>query len=146
MIVLQAGTNNLPGSGPADATKVNEVVTSIKDIVAVLQHHAPEAVIVLTGVFPRSQNMALKEAIDKINHQLLQLADGKKIRFLNINEKLAESDGKLLEGMSKDGLHLEEPGYEVWAAALKPIFIEVMGPPAEQDLAPLPTGNPAAAK
>ena len=30
--------------------------------------------------------------------------------------------------------------------ALKPILLEVLGPPSAEDLAPLPTGNPAAAK
>ena len=98
VIVLQAGTNNLPWRGPADQAKVDEVVTGIKAIIGVFQQHAPEAAIVLTGIFPRSQNMSLKETIEQINTQLSKLADGKKIRFLNINDKLADAEGKLLAG------------------------------------------------
>ena len=48
--------------------------------------------------------------------------------------------------MSSDGLHLEEKGCQVWADALKPIFTEVLGPPAQEDHAPPPTGDPSAAK
>ena len=144
--MLQAGTNNLPWTGPADEAKVDEVVTGIKAIIGVFQQQAPEAAIVLTGVFPRSQNMSLKETIEQINTQLSKLDDGKKIRFLNINDKLADTEGKLLAGMSSDGLHLEAKGYDVWAEALKPILTEIMGPPAAEDQAPPPTGDPSTAQ
>ena len=146
VIVLQAGTNNLPWTGSADKAKVDEVVTGIKAIIGVFQQQAPEAAIVLTGVFPRSQNMSLKETIEQINTQLSKLDDGKRIRFLNINDKLADTEGKLLAGMSSDGLHLEAKGYDVWAEALKPILTEIMGPPAAEDQAPPPTGDPSTAK
>ena len=53
VIVLQAGTNNLPWTGSADKAKVDEVVTGIKAIIGVFQQQAPQATIVLTGVFPR---------------------------------------------------------------------------------------------
>jgi len=33
--------------------------------------------------------------IDRINASLSKLADGKRIRFLNISDKLADRDGKL---------------------------------------------------
>ena len=46
--------------------------------------------------------------------------------------------------MSSDGLHLELKGYEVCAAALKPIFMEILGTPASEDQAPPPTGDPSA--
>jgi hypothetical protein len=59
---------------------------------------------------------------------------------------LTDDKGNLLPGVSLDGLHLEEKGYDVWAAALKPIFSELLGPPAEMDQAPPPTGDPSAAR
>ena len=37
-----------------------------------------------------------------------------------------------------------EPRYQVWADALKPIFTELLGPPAATDTAPPPTGDPSA--
>jgi len=40
------------------------------------------------------------------------LADGKRIRFLNLNHRLADATGRLLPGMSSDGLHLEALAYE----------------------------------
>ncbi len=90
--------------------------------------------------------MSLMPLINKINENLSGLADGKKIRYLNINDKLADKDGKLFDGMMhpRDKLHPATTGYQVWADALKPIFAELLGPPAKEDHAPPPTGDPAA--
>ena len=97
------------------------------------------------GIFPRNDNMAVATAIDRINDNLSKFADGKRIRYLNINDKLADKEGRLLEGTSPDRLHLSAKGYQVWADALKPILTELLGPPAKEDLAPPPTGDPSAA-
>lgn len=146
VVVLQAGTNNLPWEGPADDAKVDDVVNGIQAIIGEFQKRVPDATIILIAVFPRPQNRALAPTIKKINERLATLADGKRIRFMNINDKLSDSNGNLLPGYSPDGLHLLEPGYEVWAAALKPVFTELLGPPAAGDHAPPPTGDPSAAQ
>jgi hypothetical protein len=61
--------------------------------------------------------MDVAPAIRQINQRIRALADGKGIRFVNINSKLVDSTGRQLPAVSTDGLHLEEPGYEVWARA-----------------------------
>ena len=71
-------------------------------------------------------------------------ADGKKIRFLNVNARLADSDGKLFAGMTVDRLHPSLQGYQVWADGLTPLLTELLGPPAATDHAPPPTGDPSA--
>ena len=70
----------------------------------------------------------------------------KKIRYLNVNDRLADRDGRLFDGMmnERDKLHPTLKGYQVWADALKPIFRELLGPPALTDLCPPPTGDPSA--
>ncbi len=85
--------------------------------------------------------------IDAVNLNLAKLADGRKIRYLNINVQLADSEGKLFDGMmnANDRLHPTIHGYQVWADALKPIFREILGPPISDDHAPAPTGDPSAA-
>jgi lysophospholipase L1-like esterase len=70
---------------------------------------------------------------------------GPKNRYLNINDKLADKNGTLFDGiMNADKLHPAVKGYQVWADALKPIFYELLGPPAKHDHAPAPTGDPGA--
>jgi lysophospholipase L1-like esterase len=84
--------------------------------------------------------------IDRVNQGLGALADGTRIRFLSINDRLADANGTLVEGVmnDRDKLHPTLKGYQIWADALKPILRELLGPPAATDLAPPPTGDPSA--
>jgi lysophospholipase L1-like esterase len=137
VIVLLAGTNNLGNTA--------DISGGLQAIVRIMQAKAPNATIILTGIFPRNDNMAFMPVIGNINDDLSKLADGKKIRYLNVNDKLANRDGKLLDGMmNADKLHPAIKGYQVWADALLPIFTELLGPPAKDDHAPPPTGDPSA--
>lgn len=143
IIVILAGINNV-GTFPGGDAKVENISRGLKALVSICQQKAPNAVIILTGMFPRNDNMAVVPTINSINDNLAKLADGKKIRYLNLNDKLADKDGKLFEGMSKDKLHPSLKGYQIWADGLKPIFTEILGPPAKTDHSPPPTGDPSA--
>jgi len=144
IIVVQGGTNNV-GGPPGDEARVADISAGLKAVVELCRKKAPAAVIVVTGIFPRNDNPNANATINKVNDNLVKLADGKEVRFLNINDKLADADGKLLDGMTNaDRLHLDIKGYQVWADAMKPIFTEILGPPAKEDLAPPPTGDPSA--
>lgn len=151
IIVLLAGTNNIGNKTPENETaaeaKASDVTKGIKAILDACRQKAPAAKIVLMGIFPRNDNMAVMPIINKINKNIAKFADGKKIRFLNINKKMAGKDDKLIAGMTvPDGLHLDLKGYQTWADALKPIFKKLLGPPAKEDKAPPPTGDPSATK
>jgi lysophospholipase L1-like esterase len=143
VIVILAGTNNL-GRQPGDDAKVADITRGLKAVVDVCRKKAPAATIILTAIFPRNDSMAVIPTINRINENLAQFADGKQIRFLNVNDKLADKDGKLFEGMMVDRLHPALKGYQVWADGLKPILTELLGPPAKTDHAPPPTGDPSA--
>jgi (4-O-methyl)-D-glucuronate---lignin esterase len=146
IIVLLAGTNNVGHATPPgnDNARVADITRGIQAILQVLQAKAREATIILTAIFPRNDNPAVMPTIDKINENLSKLADGKRVRFLNINDKLADRDGKLFDGMMNDDkLHPAAKGYQLWADALKPIFEELLGAPAKEDHAPPPTGDPS---
>jgi lysophospholipase L1-like esterase len=145
VIVLLAGTNNVGNIAPpeGDESKAEDVTRGLGAILQIMQEKAPNATIIVTGIFPRNDNMAVMPTIHRINQNLASLADGKKIRFLNINDKLADSGGKLFDGMMNDRLHPTLKGYQVWADALKAIFTELLGPPGKQDFAPPPTGDPS---
>jgi lysophospholipase L1-like esterase len=143
VIVLLAGTNNV-GKEPGDEARIADVTRGLKAVVDTCRRKAPASTIVLTAIFPRNDNPAVVPTIQRINANLAQMADGKSIRFLDVNAGLADANGVLFEGMTVDGLHPSLKGYEVWAAGLKPILTELLGPPATTDHAPPPTGDPSA--
>ena len=142
IIVVLAGINNVGNTTGGDE-KIADITRGLEAIVRVCQTKAPNAVIVLTGLFPRNDNLAVIPEINAINANLVKLADGKRIRYLNVNDKLADADGKLFPGMSHDKLHPTVKAYQIWADGLKPIFTEILGPPAKTDHAPQPTGDPS---
>jgi lysophospholipase L1-like esterase len=150
VIVLLAGTNNVGNRVPPNGLDgiVDNVTKGLAAVVRAMQAKAPNAVILLMGIFPRNDNMAVMPEIDRINANLAKMADSRKIRYLNINGKLADSSGKLYEGMmnANDKLHPMLAGYQVWADALKPVLTELLGPPAKEDHAPPATGDPSAKK
>lgn len=146
IIVILAGTNNI-GAQPGGVEAIDDTTRGVKAIVDVCRRKAPDATILLTAIFPRNDNRAVMPEIVRINENLAGFADGKKIRYLNVNDRLADRDGRLFDGMmnERDKLHPTLKGYQVWADALKPIFRELLGPPAPTDHALLPPVTPAPA-
>jgi lysophospholipase L1-like esterase len=147
IIVLLAGTNNIGNTVPpnGDDSKIADITRGLKAVLDVMRAKAPNATIILTAIFPRNDNMAAIPIINGVNRNLAGLADGKQIRLLNINDKFADGDGRLFEGMmNADKLHPAIKAYQIWADALTPLFTELLGPPAKEDRAPPPTGDPSA--
>lgn len=141
VVVLHAGTNNLR----VEDGIVADVSNGMRALVAAIQAKAPEATIIVTGIFPRNDNMAFLPFIREINGNLAKMADQRKVRFLDISDKLADANGQLFDGMmNADKLHPADQGYQVWADALKPIFTELLGAPGAEDKAPPATGDPSA--
>lgn len=145
VIVIQAGTNDI-GVEPGGPAKIADVTRGLTAILAICRQKAPRATIILTAIFPRNDSMAVMPEIDRVNANLARLADGRKVRYLNVNDKLADTDGRLFAGMmnERDRLHPTLQGYQVWADGLEPILTELLGPPATTDHAPPPTGDPSA--
>lgn len=149
VIVLLAGTNNLGGAAGGSDQVVEEVTGGLTVLLETMREKAPGATVILTAIMPRNDGahgVSLMPAINRINERLAKLADGKRVRFINVNDRLADLEGKLVEGVTVDGLHLSVKGYQIWADALKPILIGLLGPPAATDRAPPPTGDPSAAQ
>jgi cephalosporin-C deacetylase-like acetyl esterase/lysophospholipase L1-like esterase len=146
VIVLMAGTNNVGNASPLgnSGARAAEVARGVAAVVRELRKRAPQATVLVMGVTPRDDNPAVMPIIDAANRQIAKLADGKSVRYVNINDRLAFPDGTLRDGMSPDGLHFTVQAYQEWANALKPLLTELLGPPANVDRAPAPTGDPSA--
>ncbi|MBK5298699.1 MAG: hypothetical protein JJE40_16210, partial [Vicinamibacteria bacterium] len=120
VIVVLAGTNNV-GSQPGDESKVADITRGLEAIRDVCRRKVPEATIILTAIFPRNDGMAVMPEIGRINRNLRVMAGGVRVRFLDINDRLADAEGRLFEGMmhAQDKLHPTVKAYQVWADALK---------------------------
>ncbi len=141
-IVLLAGTNDLSAGA-----KPLEIARRIGRILDVCQTKVPRVAIVLTAIFPRNDRPDLWPTIVETNRRLARLADGKRVRFLSVNDRLADANGVLREGMMQpDHLHPAVGGYQVWADGLRPILTALLGPRAKKDSAPPPSIDPSLEK
>lgn len=149
VIVLLAGTNNVGGMPRQgiDTALVQYVAAGMRAVLDLMRKQAPDATILLMGITPRIDSAggaSVMPTIDAINARYEAFADGRAIRYVNINRELAREDGTPRDGVTVDGLHLSVAGYQVWANALTPLLRELLGPPAAADHAPPPTGDPQA--
>ena len=71
------------------------------------------------------------------------MADGKKIRYININDKIMDKDGKLIPGMlNTDNLHPDTKAIRPGPTPSNRSSPQNPRPPAKEDHAPPPTGDP----
>jgi lysophospholipase L1-like esterase len=135
VMVLLAGTNNIGAGATAE-----DVAGGVEEIVREMQAKAPGATVILTAIFPRYDRPQYGTAIERANAALEKFADGKQVRWLNVNARMTA------EMLNADKLHPNVRGYQVWADGLKPLLTEILGPRAKEDHAPPATGDPSARK
>jgi len=148
VIVLMAGTNDVGRELPADGidAAAQRISAQIAVLLQAVRARAPGAVVILMGILPREDNPAVMPVIDGINRRIAGLADGRRVRYLSINDRLLDASGRVREGLLMDKLHPAVPSYRIWADALTPLLTALLGPRKSEDLAPPPTGDPSAAR
>jgi len=123
VIVLMIGTNN---SNSDDAKSIAE---GIELIVQKIRAKCPTSKILLLAVFPRNKpadKPAQMDTIKQVNTTIAKLADGKMIRFLDLDGKFLGPDGKVPAGIMPDFLHPNEKGYQIWADSMESALAEML--------------------
>ncbi|GAA3354511.1 hypothetical protein GCM10020366_11420 [Saccharopolyspora gregorii] len=118
------GTNNVGHRNEAS----KEVAEGIKAILDRLETKQPQAKILLLGIFPRgaTSNDPKRLLTDGTNAIIKNFHDGKRVFYLNINDKFLEKDGTLSKKVMPDLLHPSKAQYQVWANAIDPSLKKLM--------------------
>ena len=127
VVVLLIGTNNL-----ANRFTPDEVASGIGRIVEAIHEKAPRSKLLLLGIFPRGRSRPDSRAnknVRAVNAKLSAMADGKKIYFLDIGDKLTEPDGSVSKEVMPDGLHVGGRGFNRWLDAMDPAFQQLLAAP-----------------
>jgi len=131
VVVLMLGTNNTGKNTAA------EIAAADRKIVQLIQQRLPQAKILLLAIFPRGPRPLkdgktdpwekMMEIIHAVNTDLAKLDDGKQIRFLDINARFLDNEGKTIPNIvMPDQLHPNAAGYQLWAEAMQPTLDEMM--------------------
>jgi len=123
--VVQIGTNNVKHTD-ANPQQIAEGVRAILDRLAA---KCPETNVLLLGFFPRgaTPDDPWRRKCEAVNRRLPDLADGRRVQFLDIGTKLVAADGTLTREIAPDLLHLSAAGYAIWADAIEPTLRELLG-------------------
>jgi lysophospholipase L1-like esterase len=117
LVVLYAGDNDLAGGKSPE-----QVLADFQAFVTTVQKESPNTRIVYLSI---KGSIARWKLIDKIRQTNVRIEDyckqDERLRYVDVATPLLGTDGKpRAELFRKDGLHLNDMGYEVWAAAVKP--------------------------
>ena len=105
----------------------------IKAVVTAIQAKAPNATILLVSnwhFFDKGDGGS-RRRVDTINAALKEFADGKKVRLLEMSERLLQPNRELEPKFyAGDKLHLSAEGYRLWAEAMDPVLEELAPTPS----------------
>ena len=122
VVVLHIGTNNLDKNSP------EEIAAGVRALLDEIQMRQPQAHILLMAIFPRGQKPDARRAkLDTVNPLLAQFAAPGKVTFLDIGAKFLQPDGTITREVMGDFLHPTAKGYEIWAEAIEPLLVKLMG-------------------
>jgi len=113
--VIEIGTNNvgITRDPPEDIAK------GVEAICERVKQKAPQAKILLLAIFPKQFGA---NRHDVANGLIAKLADDKQIFFMDINDKLVNTEGAIADRVG----HLTEKGYEVWAEQIGTILEKLL--------------------
>lgn len=99
---------------------LNSLMKAYKELVDMVKAAQPDAKIILQGIMTVGRKKAAQASyfepsnLQKINDEIMALADGQKILYIDVNESFADADGYLPKEMSSDGCHLYAKYDLVW--------------------------------
>jgi len=124
VLVLLIGINNLlqTQSKPAD------VAAGITTIVNYVKTKLPNTRILLLGDFPcwERPEHPHRQWVKDLNALIKPLGDKQRVWFLDLGDKFVEPDGTIIKEKLRDGLHLSEKGYWIWAEAMEPYLVDLL--------------------
>ena len=113
-VYIHLGLNEIMGDWDKLFAKYQELIDLIRE-------KQPDAVIILQGIMTVTEKKANSadyfslESIHAFNDRIKSMAEGEKMRYLDVNEWIADEEGYLPDDISQDGCHLYGTGYQSWA-------------------------------
>ena len=129
-IVIQIGTNDV-GWRRSD----EYIVRNVETILYTLRKRLPDTRILAQSIPPRERDHV--DLIRSINRHVWQYAPTLHAGYLDLWPMLADPDGEIGAGFSEDRLHLNDAGYAIWVAELKPALDVLFETPTSTSTIPV---------
>lgn len=121
LAVIMIGTNNISVNTP------RETADGIITICQELRRRLPETKLLLFAIFPCDEKPSWQRENNAVVSQLAaSIADNEWIYYMDIGDKLINSDGTISKDILHDYLHPTAKGYQIWAEAIEPMVAKLM--------------------
>lgn len=122
VVVMHIGTNNAGKNTP------EEIALGVGTLLDEIRQRQPQAHVILMAIFPRGPKPdAMRAKLDTTNKLLAQFASAGRVTFLDIGAKFLQPDGTITREVMGDFLHPSAKGYEIWADAIEPLLVKLLG-------------------
>ena len=127
VVHIMGGTNDIAGNtGPMTAEMTENNIRAMTDIaqgegIKVLIASVPPA-----ANFPWAPAIETRRAIAELNRRLKRLAAQKGATWVDYHPVLDDGTGAMKSGLSYDGVHPTEVGYDAMASFINPILTRVL--------------------
>lgn len=116
VIYVMAGINDL-----RKGAKDYVILRNHQKMIRNLQQNHPNSLIIVQSILPTRLPSLPNRRIQRINQQLARIAKQEGVSYLDLHLWFTDSQGKLRQDLTTDGLHLSENGYAVWQSVLQQI-------------------------
>jgi lysophospholipase L1-like esterase len=115
-VSVLVGTNDLAGLGRSH--RVGDIAEQMDALLAGIRAAAPDALLLVNGVMPRSKSLA--DDIEQLNRRYEELAARHGAVYVDLWPALVGPDRALRKDATSDGTHLNGAGYGIWVDILRP--------------------------
>lgn len=119
VVLLYAGDNDIARGKSAET-----VTADFQKFVAVVRKELPETNIVFIAIKPSISRWKLAPEMQKANQAIAAICQkDERLTYVDIFKPMLGEDGKPRPDLFlKDGLHMNEEGYRLWAAEIRPLL------------------------
>jgi lysophospholipase L1-like esterase len=116
VIVLQNGANDLGELWRNGTPSVDEIDNCYRKVVKTIRTRLPDVPFIITGMKPtRDKYAGLVPLLFQFNKRLPKIASDYDCLFVDVYDEFTDDEGLLAKEYSRDGLHLTDAGYAIWA-------------------------------
>lgn len=99
----------------------HQIAYGVKTIIQKIKQFNPQIEIYLQSALPTSEKYAyLNKMVLEYNRYLQQIAVESKITYIDIHSHFTNESAELRSQYNRDGLHLNDAGYEIWYDLILP--------------------------
>lgn len=124
-VFIMIGTNDL---GNTVMASPRDIALNVKEMVEIIHYNLPDTLIHVMSCIPCLEEQTYKETKQGIrNHDVLKMIfkeyqkmiPYEYVHFINIYPSVCNKKGEPIQELYKDGLHINEKGYQLVAQAIK---------------------------